>query len=341
MTATPPSSPIPDPPSGGGARLLWWIGTAEPRFLLHRPGPGPLGRAASALQCLLLAARRYREDHAGDRAAALAFTTLLSLVPLLLLALAVLGVIGVSPSAMDTVERWLLSHMVPETARDVEATILSTVESLRTASAGLGLAGVLSLFPVAWKLLGTLDRTFQKIAGATTLVARIRRFAGFWMTVAVAPFLVMVSLLLSAIIESLAGRGLVPGEGTLALLRYLVPLTPGWLGLIIAYRFCAGTPIRWRAAVLGGTAGAVLIEILKVGFAVYLRHALVTRTVLTGMGVLPLFLLWIYLTWVMFLAGAELTLAADDYDACLGRSGLRREPEPGSEPAPGPAPPAP
>ncbi len=317
-----PDRPIPDPPPRGPKRVLWWIATAEPRFLLHAPPRGPHGRLFRASQSVVLAARRYREDHAGDRAAALAFTSLLSLVPILILALAVLGFIGVAPSRMEVIQRWLLSNLVPETAKGAEHMLRTTLEALRTVSTGLGIVGLIALVPVAWKLFATLDRTFQKIAGVSSLASRLRRLAGFWMTVALAPFLVVVSLLLTAVVEGLEGRGMMPGEDAILVFRYLIPLVPGWLGLIIAYRVCTGSRIRWRSAILGGTVAAVLVELLKATFALYLRHALVTRTVLSGMGVLPVFLLWVYLTWVVFLVGAELTLVADDYDATLRRSGL-------------------
>lgn len=334
VTETPPSAPeppdppAPPPPSSRARRLLALVVSAEARFLLLAPTAGPAGWFLRALQVPVLAARRYREDHAGDRAAALAFTTLLSLLPLVLLALAALGMVGVSQGTQEVVRGWLIRNMVPETAREVEGLLDRTLDSLQDASEGLGIVGLLSLVLVAWKLLATLDRTFQQVAGVDTLSSRLRRLAGFWVTVAAAPLLVAASILLSGLVETLAARGHLPVGALLDVFRYLLPLLPGWMGITLLYRFASGVKVPWSAALLGGAVAALLFEVLKAGFALYLRNALITRTVLSGMGVLPVFLLWIYLSWVLFLAGAELTMVARDYGESLRRSGIGPAPPP-------------
>lgn len=316
----PPDAPLPPPPGLRG--LLARLETVEDRFLLHRASAGPAGRGLRALQVVALAARRYREDHAGDRAAALAFSTLLSLLPLFLLALAALGSADLPPEWLEASRRWLFQNMVPEAAREVEGTLDATLEALRDTSRGLGIAGLLALLFAGWKLVATLDRTFQKIAGDRSLASRLKRLAGFWVTAALAPLLIAASLVVSGWIGTLEARGLLPTSALSGMLGWLVPLLPVWVALLLAYRFCAGSRIRWRSAVLGATIAAVALELLKAGFAAYLRHAVVTRTLLGGMGVLPAFLLWLYLSWVLFLAGAEMTLAADDYRATMRRAGL-------------------
>jgi len=320
----PPEAPLPP----GLRGILSRLETAEDRLLLHRPSAGPAGRLLRAVQVAVLAARRYREDHAGDRAAALAFSTLLSLLPLFLLGLAALGSADAPREWLEGSRRWLFQNMVPEAARDAEGTLDTALAALRDASRGLGIAGFLALLAAGWKLVATLDRTFQKIAGDLSLASSLRRLAGFWVTAALAPLLVAASLVVSGWVETLEARGLLPGDALPGALRWLVPLLPVWVALLLAYRFCAGTRIRWRSAVLGATLAAVALELLKAGFAAYLRHAIVTRTLLGGMGVLPVFLLWLYLSWVVILAGAETTLAADDYRATLRRAGLG-VPDPG------------
>ena len=310
-----------DPP--GGLRSLLRAGiTAESQLLLRTPPPGPVGRVLRALQVLLLSLRRYREDHAGDRAAALAFTTLLSLLPMLLLALAVLGRAAVAGERLAGIRAWILENMVPEAAQEMGETLDAALATLRQAKRGLGLLGFAALVYTGWKLVATLDRTFQKIAGDTRLSSRVKRLAGFSATAAAVPLLAGASVVISGVAETLASRHLLPGGALPGSLRWVVPLLPVGAGLVLAYRFCGGERIAWRSAILGATLAAVCLEILKAGFAAYLRHALVARTLLAGMGVLPIFLVWLYFSWVLFLAGAEVTLAADDYPATLRRSGL-------------------
>lgn len=299
----------------------------ETRFLLRSPPPGVLGRLLRAVQSVVLASRRYREDHAGDRAAALAFATLLSMLPLLLLALSVFGAAGVQQARLDAVREWLLENFLPETARGLQGSFEGTLADLRTASRGLGIAGGVLLLAAGWKLYATLQRTFEQIWGVRDFRSRLRRLIGFWGTLLLAPFLVTASVVLSGRIEAAAARGEFPPGNVSQVVSLLLPAVPGWIGVLLVYRFCAGRASSWRSAVLGATAATACWEWLKIGFAFYVKRAFVTRTLVAGMGVLPVFLVWLYLSWVAFLLGAELAFVANGYDDALRRTGLRREGE--------------
>lgn len=299
----------------------------EETFLLLPPSRGIPGRLLRSLQVVVLTGRRYREDHAGDRAAALAFATLLSLLPLLLLALAAFGAVGMGPETLQGVRQWLLGTFVPETARSFQLTVESTLDAVEGSRRGFGTVGLLMLVLTGWKLLATLQRTFEQIWGVRDFASRMRRMIAFWGAVILAPFLVAGSLLLSGFVETQAGRGLLPGGTLTAAATYLLPAIPGWIGVLVIYRYCAGRRTTWRAAVAGAAVSALLWEILKIGFALYVKRAFVLKTVLSGMGVLPVFLLWIYLSWVAFLLGAELAFVLHDYGGALRRGGLApREP---------------
>jgi membrane protein len=293
----------------------------EGRFLAGKPPRGPRGRLFRALQSVVLTMRRYREDHAGDRAAALAFATLLSSIPLLLLAFAVLGSLGVDAAHVQEVRSWLFQNLLPETAQDVQELMERSLESLREASAGLGIAGSILLVAAGWKLLATLQRTFGQIGGDVDLRARLQRMISFWIAVVLSPLLAAGSLVLSGTLEALEAQGRIGGSIHETATRAL-PVLAAWAAVIVLYRYGGGPRTKWRAAVVGATAAALAWEILKIGFALYLRQTLVTMTVLSGLGVVPVFLLWLYLSWVVVLLGAELAAVANDYDAAARRSGV-------------------
>jgi membrane protein len=320
-----PAPPPAPPPSPSRFRaFLGHVLTWEDRFLLRAPAPGAPGRPLRAAQAAILAARRYREDHAGDRAAALAFATLLSILPLLVLALAALGATGVGPESLDAVRRWMLRNFVPDTARGAQDLLEHALASVQGARRGLGAIGLAALVVTGWKLLATLQRTFEQIWGVADLRARLQRMLGFWGAVVVAPFLVALAVLLSGALGALAARGWLPGGASSGIASRLLPFAGGWIGVLVLYRLCAGRRTTWRAAVIGSTAAAVLWEGLRIGFALYLKRALLAKTLLTGMGVIPVFLVWLYLSWVVFLLGAEIAFVVHDYDGALRRCGLQR-----------------
>jgi len=334
----PPGAPTGIPIPSRIRRVLAFAASAEERFLLAAPPAGVRGRVFHSLQVVVLTGRRYREDHAGDRAGALAFATLLSLLPLLLLALAAFGAVGMGPESLQHVRRWLLDNFVPDTALSFQQTVESTLDAVEKSRRGFGTVGSAMLVLTGWKLLATLQRTFEQIWGVRDFASRMRRMVTFWGSVLLAPFLVLGSLFLSGVVESLNSRGLLPGGALAATATYLLPAVPGWIGVLVVYRYCAGRRTTWRAAVVGAAVSSLSWELLKIGFALYVRRAFVMKTVLAGMGVVPVFLLWVYLSWVAFLLGAELAFVVHDYNGALRRGGLvpLPPPTPRTEPAPPP-----
>jgi membrane protein len=287
----------------------------EARFL-HRPRlPGASGSLLRAAQVAALAARRYLAD-AGDRAAALAFATLLSMLPLLLIMLAALGAVGFSPATLERVRAWLLAAFLPDVASSLQASLEESVATLADASRALGLGGVLLLLLAGSTLLRSLDRLFRRIWGTSGLGPRLGHMAGSWATVLLGPILVASSLYLPALLE--------PVPGATALTSRLVGLATGFGAVLLAYLFLPGRRTSVAAAALGTTAAILLWECLRRGFAAYVRHAFVASTVLAGLGILPVFLLWLYFSWAAFILGAELGYVAQAYDEALARSGIAR-----------------
>jgi membrane protein len=246
------------------------------------------------------------------------------MLPLLLVALAVFGAVGMGPGALKQVRDWLFGYFVPETARGLQQSLETTLDAVQRSRGGIGTVGLIVFMLTGWKLLATLQRSFEQVWGVRDFAARMKRILGFWVAVMVAPFLGAASLVLSGSVDALGDRGVLPaGGGVLAgAAAFLLPAATGWAGILLIYRFCTGKKTRWAAAAIGATAAALLWEVLKVGFAHYMKHAYLTRTVLTGMGVLPAFLVWLYLSWVSFLLGAELAYVLHDFGAAMRRCGI-------------------
>jgi membrane protein len=293
------------------------VATLEPRFLLRPLRPGLAGWGLRLAQGAVLTFRCYRVHHGADRAGALAFHTILSFLPIILLALAVFGAWGVPSEQMDRVRNWILTHFEAESAPEMQRFVEDSLESLGRASHGLGIAGFVAMVLVAHRLIDALERTFETIWGAQGLGSRLRRIGGFWTTVVLAPFAVVLSFLLTGVLEALAAADSASVRHLSRSLGVLAPLAPGWFALFLAYTFLPGRKVRFGAAAKGALGAAISWEILKVGFALYCKHAFLTRTVLAGMGVIPIFLLWLYLSWSVFLLGTEAALVAEDYDAAL------------------------
>jgi membrane protein len=106
----------------------------------------------------------------------------------------------------------------------------------------------------------------------------------------------------------------------------LAPATLGFVGFTLLYTFIANRPVRWRHAAAGALTATILFEILKIGFGLYVSAFPTYQAIYGALSVLPILLLWIYLSWLVALLGAEVTAALPEWRG--GASGPIKQPPP-------------
>jgi len=299
-------------PRAWASRPFELVSSGE-RWLLHAPSaPGLRGAPLRAVQALLVAFHGCRRDHVGDRAAVLSFATLLSMLPLFLLAVAALGAFGFSDQTLGAVRVWLVHYFLPDTAEVLAANLDRALDALGAASGAFGLTGLALLLWTGWGLLSALGRTFRRIWGTRGFAWRLPRILGFWMAVVIGPSLVVVSIFLHGLLRQ------VPGAD--AVVNRSFSILTGFGAILIAYLLLPEARTRLKAAAIGAAVAALLWEGLKWGFVLYVRNTFLASAVLASLGVIPLLLLWLYLSWIAFIFGAELAFALQEPERALRRS---------------------
>jgi membrane protein len=94
----------------------------------------------------------------------------------------------------------------------------------------------------------------------------------------------------------------------------LLPFAVTWVGLSVLYQLVPNCRVRWRDAIAGALAGALLFEAARNGFAWYVQDLANYQAVYGALAVIPILLIWIYLSWVIVLLGATLTAALDAFE---------------------------
>jgi membrane protein len=233
------------------------------------------------------------EDRSSAFAALLTMDTLLSTVPIIGIALLIVGLLN--PEQGATLMFDLFRSLVPETdrAEAMAQGALDLANNVRVAN--LGRWGFVATLLIAFVLFATLERTFNRIWRITRRRSLLVRFTMFYTLATLGPLLMIVSLA-----EPMLARV----SGLLA-----TPLITTSLGLVLLNRYLPFTAVRWRAALIGGLVSAILLEIAKVIFGFYATSfALRTYdTVYGSLAVLPILVLWSYVSWMVVLLGAELT----------------------------------
>lgn len=285
------------------------------------------GRARALLRGLAAVAlgtwRRYRRDDCLDRAALLAYTTLLGVVPLLAVGFSILHQIALAPVLRGEFNEFVFGHFLPSTGY----ALLQELDAFADRATQLGTLGVVGLAVTAMLLLHSMENHFNVIwrARPRRLWRRALRYA----------LVLVLGPLFSALFLGFAWPLLDPwlrSAFQLHLPDYLLAAGAATASYPIEafafaalYRYLPAAPVRWRDAGVGGALAALLFELGKAAFAVYLHFSSYEK-IYGALGALPVFLVWLYLAWAILLLGAELTvvIGGSDPQGSGSGDGVRR-----------------
>lgn len=243
--------------------------------------------------------RRFFDERSISIASSLAFTTLLSLVPIVVVAVAVLSVIPVFEETSAQLQAFLLANLIPESA----ASVAGYARELSDNAAGLTAIGLAFLFVTATLLLLNIDRAFNQIWRVRRPPRAARRILIYAMLLTAAPVLIGLSLSLTSWVVSVS-MGLVKDAPYAGLLLRIVPIALTGFAFAMLYITLPNRRVRVRDALAGGFLSAVAFEATKHGFALYITHFPAYRLVYGAFAAIPIFLIWIYVSWVVVLFGA-------------------------------------
>jgi membrane protein len=254
----------------------------------------------------------FIEDEALSRGAAIAFYTVTSLAPVLLIVIAIAGLAFGRDAAQNAIIGQLSGLMGPQAAEVLQ----SAVASASGASSGIiaTLVGVMALMIAASGAFGELQSTLNAIwkaepTGLTTVSRLIRARAASLGLVAALGFLLTVSLAVSAALAAFSNHlnSILPfGELALPAMHFIVSLLLISALFAAIYKILPDRHLEWRDVVVGGVVTAILLNIGKSLIGWYIGSSAVASSYGVG-GALIVFLLWIYYSIQIFLLGAEFT----------------------------------
>ena len=253
--------------------------------------------------------RRFADDHCFSLAASLAYTTLLSLVPLVTIALTVIAAFPAFREFTDGLDDFFAANMLPP---DAAKAITAHIEEFTHSASRLTAVGVVFLAVTAIMLMLTIERACDAIWRVERPRPLVFRILMYWGVLTLGPLLIGVSLTVTSYLVGMS-LGLVretPGA-TGAVLR-LVPILLTAAAFTLMYYVVPNRPVALKHAIVGGVAGAVMFEAMKRGFAFYLGRFPSYTLVYGAFATLPIFLVWIYFSWVVVLLGAVITAALPD-----------------------------
>ncbi|MDC8832415.1 virulence factor BrkB family protein [Alteromonas gilva] len=251
---------------------------------------------------------RCKSDSITISAGHLAYVTLLSLVPFIMVFFTILSAFPAFASVRTKLEQFIFSNFVP-TASDVVHEYMS--DFVGNASE-MGAVGILSLLVVAILLISNVDKTLNRIWRSRGERPIIYTFAIYWMVITLGPLLMGASVAMTSYLTGLAqfAEEYTPGLGTFLL--KLVPSFAALAAFIILYMLVPNKRVPVKHALGGAVLATLLFELSKKGFAFYVTNFPSYQVIYGALAALPLLFLWIYLSWIVVLLGAEFTCSLSD-----------------------------
>ena len=269
-------------------------------------------------------AARFREDRLALVAGGLTFTTIISLVPLITVMLALFSAFPMFAAVQVSLERYFLQALVPDA---IAKPVMGAITQFSSRASRLGTVGLVALFVSALAMMLTVDRAMNAIWRVRKRRRIGQRVLVYWAAVTLGPLIFAVSLAATSYAVSVS-RGLVGGMPRgLGLAVATFEFALECLAVAALFRYVPNTHVRWRHALIGGLFVATCMIAGKRLLAAYFGAVPTYAMIYGAFATLPIFLIWIYLTWVIILLGA--VIAA--YAPLIGRRVARWPDTPGSD----------
>lgn len=254
--------------------------------------------------------RQFYEQRGLQIASSLAYATLLSLVPLVTVALAFLQGLPLFEKIGETVQTFIFSNFVP-TFGD---TIQEYLQTFSSKASQLTVTGLTVLLVIALMLMSTIDNAFNTIWHVRTRRSAVSRFLVYWAIITLGPLFLGVGLLTSSYLLSLPLFSDVAGvQGLQQTMLSWLPFMTTTAAFTLMYILIPNCFVLRRHALVGGIVAAVLFELAKYGFGLYVRTVPTHHTIYGALAVIPIFLIWIYTSWVVLLLGAHITFCLSSF----------------------------
>ena len=263
-------------------------------------------RAGAFWAFLRFAVRHFLDDRCLRVAASLSYTSLLALVPLMAVVFAVLAEVPFFQGMRYEIQDYIFDNMLPDAGGHVVDAFNNFIENARN----MGRVALIGLAVVAILLFNTIVSSINVIFRVSRPRAIWKRFSLFIGILVLGPVIVAASFALAGYMLALTrGFGGEVLAGQLGLITRAMPTLMMIVGLTVFYWAVPNRVILWRDAVLGGIAGGVLFSLLRWGFGLYLLYFPTYQVIYGAMSAVPVFLLWMYLSWTVVLIGG-VTVAA-------------------------------
>lgn len=266
--------------------------------------------------------QRCSADKINVTAGHLTYVSLLSLVPLIVVMFTIFSAFPVFEQLQRNIEDALIANLLPTSGEQLKQYIDEFVANAsRMTAVGIGF-----LFVVAVMLISAIDSTLNTIWRDTSNRRFIVSLAIYWMILTLGPVLIGSGLAATSYLISLTQFAEDYVSGLRSFMLWFVPVVTSFVAFVLLYQLVPNRTVKFRYAAFGAVIAAILFELSKQIFSLYITHFPTYQAIYGALATVPILLIWIYLSWNIVLVGAELTVSLEEYQY-LNRSAKKDKEE--------------
>jgi len=253
---------------------------------------------------------RFFDDRCPRVAAALSFTSMLALVPLLTVGISAMSMFPVFDQWAEKFLELVSTYFVPETRVAIQDVVSQELNKFVGNAGKLTTFGLLFLLVASLLALSTIEDAFNDIWGVPRGRRLTQRVLVYWAVLSLGPLLIVTSLSISSYFSTFTNvfadsdtlKAVLPEQ------LKIVPFVLAFIAFLLLYTAVPNHDVSFKPAMIGALVAAVAFEGAKKGFALYLDTFDSYTAIYGALAALPIILLWVYLSWLIVLLGVEIVV---------------------------------
>ena len=264
-------------------------------------------------QFILFVLRRFEADRCREQAGSLTYTTLFAVVPMLTVFLVIISSIKALEPARQQLQQLIYSNFLPKTTIAFDKALNAFTDK----SSNLTIIGILFLFVTTVMMLTSIEKVFNRIWRVRETRGGIIGFMRYWTIISLGPILLGSAFVISSTMASLnvLSNNFAGYELNGAFVLWLISFSLTVLGFFILNWTIPNRSVPIKSALIAGLFSAVVFELLKNLFGFIMSNFTSYEVVYGAFAAIPIFLLWIFLSWNIVLIGVEISYALTAFTA--------------------------
>lgn len=231
-------------------------------------------------------------------ASSLAYTTILSIIPLLAVSFAIFQAFGGMEKLNDIIRPLILSNLAEGASEEAVATLQRFIENAH--SGAIGVSGVIGLIFTSMSMLSSAENAINQVWKTPLKRSLFQRISAYWLFITCGPLALSIVVGLATSFHWPLSSLFPSGTG-------MFIITVGIFFVI--YKWVPQTRVEWHYALYSAMVTSVLFNLARMGYSVYTKNVVTYSVVYGSLGAIPIFLIWIYIIWLIILTGAAHTAA--------------------------------